>query len=238
MINTDRIDITFDFRSDTPAGKDPDSYSKTLKSYHQKLWSRMLPNGEVMELEARKRPYYLTWKSFDFGSDSIIVEMRYGKNKKIIDQVYDIVGDYENYYENLVRRSYSIGGMVIFPRHRNNMNQQRGMNSLIADRWDLTLECIRRYYAGQDSPLNKTLQSDKDFYDLFVTFKGYIDFFFLQDCVSDDYSKVDIWMGDASFRKSGLPETVDEYFEFIKREHEFLDKRNARIAEYCKEHNI
>ena len=118
------------------------------------------------------------------------------------------------------------------------MNQQRGMNSLIADRWDLTLECIRRYYAGQESPLYKTLQSDKGFYDLFVDFKGYVDFFFLQDCVSHDYSKVDIWMGDTSFKKSGLPKTVDEYFEFIRREHEFLDKRNARIAEYCKENNL
>ena len=237
MNSKDRIDIAFDFRSDTPKGKDPDSYSKTLKSYHQRLWSRGLPNGEVMELEPRRSPYYLTWKSFDFGSDSIIVEMRYGRNK-IINQVYDIVGDYEAYYENLVHRSYSIGGMIIFPRHRNSMNQQRGMNSLIADRWDLTLECIRRYYAGQESPLYKTLQSDKGFYDLFVDFKGYVDFFFLQDCVSHDYSKVDIWMGDTSFKKSGLPKTVDEYFEFIRKEHEFLDKRNARIAEYCKEHNM
>ena len=76
------------------------------------------------------------------------------------------------------------------------------------------------------------------FYDLFVDFKGYVDFFFLQDCVSEDYSSVNIWMGDASFRKSGLPETVEDYFNFLLKEHIFLDKRNLRIQEYCIKNDI
>lgn len=237
------IDVTFDFTTDTPhfwekKGKDPDTDSPTLKRYHQLLWSKELPNGEVMNLESKKPPYYLTWKDFDFGSDSIIVEMRYPRNQRIINQAYKEIPDYESYYENLVRRSYTIGGMVMFPRHRNSMNQRRGMNIRISDRWDLTLECIRRFYAGEDSPLQKVMESDRAFYDLFVDFKGYVDFFLLQDCVLDDYSKVDIWMGDASFEGSGLPGTVDEYFEFIRKEHEFLDKRNKRIEEYCRRYEL
>lgn len=232
------IDTTFDFRSDTPSGKDPDKYSKTLKSYHQLLWSKPLPNGEVMKLSKGKGLYYLTWKDFDFGSDSIIVELRYQRYQKTIDEVIRLVGNVEAYYEELVRRSYSIGGMIIFPKHINSMNQARGRNALISDRWDLTLECIRRYYAGEESPLSKVIESDQKFYDLFVNFKGYVDFFFLQDCVSEDYSTVDIWCGDASFEKSGLPETVEDYFNFINKEHMFLDKRNNRIQDYCIEHNI
>jgi hypothetical protein len=47
--------------------------------------------------------------------------------------------------------------------------------------------------------------------------------------VSEDYSSVNIWMGDALFRKSGLPETVEKYFKFLLKEHIFLDKRNKRI---------
>ena len=77
------------------------------------------------------------------------------------------------------------------------------------------------------------IESDKAFYDLFVDFKGYVDFFLLQDCVSEDYSSVDIWMGDTAFEKNGLPETLDEYLEFLLKEHIFLDKRNRRIQEYC-----
>ena len=232
------IDVTFDFRSDTPIGKDPDKYSKTLKTYHKRLWSKSLPNGEAMDLKEGKGLYYLTWKDFDFGSDSIIVELRYKRYKKILDEVEKNVGDIEAYYEELVRSSYSIGGMIIFPKHTNSMNQGRGRSHLISDRWDLTLECIRRFYAGESSPLSRIIESDKDFFELFVDFKGYIDFFLLQDCVSEDYSKVDIWCGDSSFEKSGLPETVEDYFEFIRREHEFLNKRNARIREYCIEHNL
>ena len=44
------IDITFDVYSDTPKGKDPDSYSPTLRMYHKLLWSKPLPNGVKFEL--------------------------------------------------------------------------------------------------------------------------------------------------------------------------------------------
>ena len=231
------IDITFDFRSDSK-GRDPDTYSPTLNAYHRALWSKELPNGEVMKLQSKGAPYVLTWKDFYFTSDTIIVEMRHSKNKKIIDQVYERVENFEEYYQHLLYRSYTIGSMVIFPVHDNSMNQRRGTNIRISDRWDLTLECIRRHYAGEESPLSKVIETDKSFYDLFVDFKGYVDFFFLQDCVSEDYSSVNIWMGDTSFKKSGLPNTVEEYLNFLVKEHIFLDQRNRRIQEYCIRHKL
>ena len=118
------------------------------------------------------------------------------------------------------------------------MNQNKGTNTLVSDRWDLTLECIRRYYSGEDSPLYNTIVKDKKFYDLFVDFKGYVDFFFLQDSVSDDYSSVDIWCGSSDFSTSGLPKTIEDYFEFIDKEFVFLKNRNQRIEEYCVNHGI
>ena len=51
--------------------------------------------------------------------------------------------------------------------------------------------------------------------------------------LADNYSKVDIWCGDAFFEKSGLPATVEEYFTFIEKEMAFLEKRNQRIMAYC-----
>lgn len=232
------IDITYDFRSDTPKGKDPDTYSPTLNNYHRILWSKELPNGEVMDLSSGKPPYVLAWKDFFLTSDTIIVEINNSKNQKIIDQVNNLVDDSAEYFEHLLRRSYTIGSMIVFPCHTNSMNQRRGTHPKIRDRWDLTLECIRRYYAGEGSPLSKVIEGDKSFYDLFVDFKGYVDFFFLQDCVSEDYSEVKIWCGDASFEKSGLPETVGDYFRFIRKEHELLDKRNGRIQKYCIANNL
>ena len=231
------LDITYDFRTDS-RGKDPDGYSPTLNAYHKALWSKELPNGEVMDLQSGKPPYAFRWKEFWFSSDTIIVEMLHWRNKKIVDQVRDLITDSEGLFAHLVSRSYSIGGTIIFPVHKNSMNQMRGMNILISDRWDLTLECIRRHYTGEESPLSKVIESDKAFYDLFVDFKGYVEFFFLQDCVSEDYSSVNIWIGDASFKKSGLPETVEEYIQFLVKEHIFLDKRNRRIQEYGIKYNL
>lgn len=247
------IDTTFDFTTDSRGywdgfwdrndglgcgGCDPDSKSPTLNLYHSILWSKQLPNGEYLELKREKSPYHFSWNTFYFSSDSIIVGLRYQKYRYMIEQVMERVWDYKAYYEDLIRKSYTIGGMIIFPLHRNSINQRKGCNQYISDRWDLTMECIRRYYLGEDSPLYKVLKDDKEFFDLFVDFKGYVDFFLLQDCVSDDYSKVDIWCGNASFDKCGLPETVYDYFTFIDKEFEFLEKRNLRIKEYCVEHNL
>ena len=241
------IDTTFDFTTDSEgfwdgywdrndglgAGKtDPDNASPTLQEYHRQLWSRRLPNGDVMELRKGYGPNYLTWNGFRFSSDSIIATLKYKRNKEMIDAVKRSIGDYKKYYETLVHNAYTIGGMIIFPKHRNSMNQTRGVNPLISDRWDLTLECIRRHYDGKESPLSEVTNADNDFYRLFVNFKGYVDFFFLQDCVSADYSSVNIWCGDGQFNRSGLPATLDEYFAFINAEFDFLNKRNRRIKEY------
>ena len=83
------IDISFDFRSDSK-GRDPDTYSPTLNAYHRALWSKELPNGQVMELQSKSAPFVLNWRDFYFTSDTIIVEMSYSKNRKIMDRVYRI----------------------------------------------------------------------------------------------------------------------------------------------------
>ena len=68
-MNLKDIDITFDFQTDCRKGQDPDSASKTLRSYQQLLWSKPLPNGEMMKLDIEKG--FLKWKDMWFGSDSI-----------------------------------------------------------------------------------------------------------------------------------------------------------------------
>ncbi len=240
-----KIDTSFDFTTDSPrywdgfwsnrgglgsGNSDPDSASKTLQKYHQALWSKELPCGERMELARGSGPYYLTWKDFRFGSDSIIVSFRYEKYREMIEQIKKRIPNYRAFVEDYIHRSYTIGGMIIFPKHSGSINQMKGTHPLIKDRWDLTLECIRRYYRNEDSPLYHTLCRDKDFFDLFVDFRGYVDYFFLQDCVSDDYGTVRIWIGNGKFEDDPLPKSVEEYLLWIDRQMDFLRRRNERIA--------
>lgn len=250
------INVDFDFTNDTPeywdrfwkcrddlglpietklTCTDPDSKSPTLREYHKNLWSKELPCGETMKLEYGKdRGAYLIWKGLEYGSDTIVNELLHYRLQSVLEEVKAHVENYREYVENNIRKSYTIGGTIIFPRHPQSMNQMRGMNAIISDRWDLTMECIRRYYAGdEDNPLQKTMDLDRDFYELFVDFKGYVDYFYLQDCVSEDYNSVKLWCGDTFFEGSGRgrPKTLDDYTEYMDNQNSFLKNRNERIKE-------
>lgn len=229
MIGKTDIDITFDFRSDS-SGRDPDTSSPTLKSYHQALWSKPLPNGQVLRLTT-DNCNYLRWGEMFFGSDSITASFRW--NKRLIAQIEPFIPSFSEYLENYLRKTYTIGGTIIFPKHQGSINQARGCSSKIRDRWDLTLECIRRFYNGESSPLEATLQKDKAFFDLFVDFKGYVDFFFLQDCVDEDYH-VKIWLDTPLFEDNPIPMNVEDYCRWINSQLDFVEKRAKRIAEHCK----
>ncbi|MBQ8895270.1 MAG: hypothetical protein IJY88_00560, partial [Clostridia bacterium] len=76
-----------------------------------------------------------------------------------------------------------------------------------------------------------TLLQNKNFFDLFVDFKGYVDFFFLQDCVTDDYNHVNFWLGSGAVEYNPLPKTVEEYLSWIEKELDFVEKRNQRIKQ-------
>ncbi len=236
------IDTNYSFTEDTPdfwkdywndemghSSVDPDAYSKRLKAYHKFVWSRQLPNGEKMDLTEGDSYNYLTWKRFRFGSDSITASFRYEKYRYMIRKVIDILPNYKQFMEDYTRRAYTIGGAIIFPKKHGGINQSRGCNPYIRDRFDLTLECIRLYYNGQPNPLYNVLCDNKECFELFVDFKGYVDFFYLQDLVSEDYSSVKFLLGDGKFEINPFPKTVDEYFLWMNRQAEFVKKRNARI---------
>jgi len=93
------IDITFDFRSDTPRygmpGVDPDASSPTLRRYHQLLWSKPLPSGKPFELDVTTPRAYLHHLSelgeFWLTSDAVIPSWsRWTKMKHIIDQISEV----------------------------------------------------------------------------------------------------------------------------------------------------
>lgn len=246
------IDVNFDFTMDSPnywdnfwnnnyglggGNCDPDSESPMLKKYHSELWSKVLPNGECLELKMGSGTNYLYWKNMRFGSDSIIASFRYNRCKPLIQELKNEMLDYHLFVENFLHKAYTIGGSIILPKHKNSINQARGTNKLICDRWDLTLECIRRYYNNEDNPIYMCLEQDKNFFELFSNFKGYVDFFFLQDMVDDNYSKVNLWLEQRRIlNEEPLPSNVKDYLKYINKELDFVEKRNNRIQSYLNEH--
>jgi hypothetical protein len=80
------IDITFDFRRDTPKGGDPDTHSKTLRRYHKLLWSRRLPRGKLFELDDATPGNYLHHRSamgeFSLSSDAVIPTFKWAPHIK------------------------------------------------------------------------------------------------------------------------------------------------------------
>jgi hypothetical protein len=126
--------------------------------------------------------------------------------------------------------------MIVFPGKKvggaMTINGARGCNARIRDRFDLTLECIRRHYFGEPSPLSGTFALYADFFALFGDFAGYVDFFLLQDLVDENTSTVKFFTPFVDFSASPLPGTVDAYREYRQRAIEFIKSRNRRIAAF------
>ena len=230
------IDINFDFRTDAN-GKDPDSHSPTLKRYHKHLWTKPLPSGELFFLEDAEPKNYLVFSGSSgqhfLTSDSIAnsYSMRKGKISLVISSLEPSTA------ENFRRINSTIGANILFPGKRvggkATINGARGFHYYIQDRFDLTLECIRRHYLSVENPLDTTLQIYKPFFDLFENFKNYVDFFLLNDLVSLDYSEVKLFLPvERLFDESPLPRDTGSYKKYYENSINFTQARNKRISSW------
>ncbi len=128
---------------------------------------------------------------FRLSSDAVIPSWsRWKKMAHITDQIPEVER------EEFSRIGYTIGGMMVFASNRVDrkptINGARGFDARIADRFDLTVECIRRHYLGEPVRclLGDTLARYANFFRLFDDFAGYVNFFHLQDLVDEVTSSV------------------------------------------------
>ena len=228
------IDITFNVYSDS-GGKDPDSHSPTLKKYHKILWSKPLPSGKIFTLSDTESNSYLTYNSaqekVSLSSDSISNSYR---DKKVLSS---IIKDLTKEVEEFRSIGSTIGGFILFPNKKIDgkmtINGARGFNQKIADRFDLTLECIRLHYLGKPNPLENVLNQNSSFFKLFESFAGYVDFFLLQDLVNPDYELIYFLPPIKQvFESSPLPESKVEYMQYMQSSTSFTLKRNERIKQW------
>ena len=222
------IDLSINFYDEVSKGKDPDFYSPTLRKYHLQLWSKPLPNGQKFILKDVYPKGYLLHDSqlgyFPMGSDSIAHS--YTRLKSMEHVIKEIPGEDIESFFNTCR---SIGGYLIFPRNRidNKMtiNGARGCNGRIKDRFDLTLECIKRFYKNLSSPLYDTLLKYKSFFDLFESFENYVEFFLLQDLIDNKSSNIKFYLPFNDFKTPPAFNSIKDYLSYKSKVLEFNNCR-------------
>lgn len=231
------MDVDFDVRSDA-GGRDPDVHSPTLRRYHQLLWSKPLPSGHHFTLSTDTPGTYLHHRSyageFWLSSDAIshslssITSMR-----SVLASVPP--GALESFYT----LNCTIGSYLVFPGNTINrkptVNGARGMHPRIRDRFDLTLECIRRFYVDEANPLGEVLHRYSDYFSLFEDFETYVEFFLLQDLV-DDHGSVRFHLPFEGFDQSPLPATTAHYLEYRAASMTFVAARNRRTRSWNEAH--
>lgn len=230
-----KVDTTFDFRTDSQ-GKDPDFASLTLKNYHKILWQKHLPDGRKFNLSEDSSFRYLVGQVEDkqhfLTSDTICNS--YVKRKSMKPIVEPLMQDVEIFR----KQAHSMAGFIVFPGKKvsglRTINQERGWLKNIDDRFDITLDCIRRFYLGEANPLSATLNRYASFFELFTSFQGYVKFFLLEDLVESDYSSIKYFL-PLSSAQNVLPRTSEEYVIFMKNAQVFLRNRNSRIESWCKD---
>lgn len=228
---------------------DPDSYSERLRGWHQRLWTKPLPTGTVFDLQPSGRGLRDGCSGILLKSDSAIPAWENWTD------VQHLLTDTETLLDEAGRgsihdlgwRLYDMGGMILFPGEQVDrqwtINQAKGCTKAIADRLDLTLECIRLHYAGVHDPIGNPLGSVflryADFFELFVSFEQFVEFWLLQDLVSTGESGTRVKFmlgrngsGEYDFaEESGLPTCAEEYASYLIAADEFVAARNQRMAD-------
>ena len=234
------IDTAFDVRTDS-GGRDPDSHSKTLRRYHQPLWSEPLSGGQAFELDARLH-HQSSLGEFWLCSDAITHTNHYwSRPRRLVEVIQQIPQQEMTAFLDL---GCTVGSYLVFPSQKHldgkwcqSINQCRGIHPKIRDRLDLTLECIRPHYLGLESPLTDCLDVHLDFFALFESFRGYVEHFLLQDLVDETSTSIRFFGEVEDFSQDPLPASgVAGYRAYMTRSMSFIRARNQRIADYSHAH--
>lgn len=232
-----KIDTNFNFQAAMGnPDRDADKYSQVLQDYHQMLWSKPLPDGTQFELEKLNKACLLRYTSTTgellLSSDRAVATF---SSWKRLEHITSQIPQKE--LEQFIDTTETIGGIIIWPSTKidgkSTINGERGFNRKICDRLDLTIECIRRYYQDEDSPLYDTFNRYAVFFNLFGSFRGYVDFFLFQDFVSSDYGSTILAKPFDGFLSSPVPTSVEEYREYMQKTTELIKARNKRIAKHA-----
>lgn len=237
--------------SESPGlGRDPDKYSVALRESHQVLWSKPLRDAPLLQLSAEDWSGYLKVVSlpgrWTVGSDNFATT--HANALPAFSRALD------GFANGHLCEFCSIGGYIVFPNglaqqvstsvnpavRRWSVNQARGMERRISDRFDLTLEAIRIFFAGvvhrTENPIGDVLEAYRWWFDLFGEgadgFLAYADFFFLTPML-DSEGRVKPFEPLTLAFEDALPRNdATAYLSYIAAQRSFVSKRNEFISQW------
>jgi hypothetical protein len=229
---------------------DPDAYSSELRDSHQRLWTKPLPDGRSLEVSARLWADYLRVTSLpgDWTLGSDIIATIHPKAMPVDSQ------ELQGFGNGHVCEFCTIGGYIVFPNRiaqqvppqpnpavrRWSINQSRGMDGRISDRFDLTLEAIRLLYEGTvdlpQNPIGDVLGAYSWWFDLFgygiEGFLAYAEFFFLTPLL-DPQGRVKPFAPLTLTFDDALPRNdATAYRAYMAAQRDFVVRRNELISEW------
>ena len=236
----------------------------------------------VTDVDIYKKSIWLKEPSIELSSDSFVsIYWHWKSMKTVISKVQEDTNRIEKENDNLIEKlnklvitdkcsdkefslykkfighylqyANTIGGFIVFPKISNSINVRRGNRyGSIKDRFDLTLECIRRLYQQEyfddkkDNPLFGISKEEKAFFRMFGSFEKYTEFFCLnkswvengkvlnllydenKDKTERNVKTLDEW--DFNQQKP-LPQDPTEWWTFYDNIMSHLKARNQQIKE-------
>lgn len=85
--------------------------------------------------------------------------------------------------------------------------------------------------------MTETLARYTAFFTLFGDFRGYVEFFLLDDLVTADGSAVKFFSSFDNFHSSPVPNSLEEYLAYRQRAVDFIEGRNERIRAWWANHH-
>ncbi len=234
--------------SDDKNYSDPDATSLELYQALQRIFqNRHFPNGYYISETKITRAYHnygLRWLIKNQATQTVLV-MNMGADYFGISRkwVKLLAGFSDGDVRDMLRMARLIGGHMIFPRNIQNLlsdehtgglpsvNTNRGGRPMY-DRTDLFLLDLANYYVGQPYR-TKAILKFRDFFDLFQSFKGFIDFFDLGVFVNQKYEVVNLQLNEPFPEKSNLLDNSQLLCFPTTKEmaQQLVDHSNSRIYE-------
>jgi hypothetical protein len=230
----------------TEPAPDPDRVDPNLRETHRRLWSKSLPGGVPLELAASRWSAYLTVVSpgagWTLGSDNIAT-IHYNGLRRLAEAMVP---------DRHLCQFCTVGGYLVFPNQlaqqqttrinetarRWGINQARGMERRISDRFDLTFEAIRLFYEGvvhrNENPIGDVLEAYRWWFALFGEgqdgFTAYADFFHLTPLL-DEHGRVKPFGFLTLEFDDVLPGDEATYRDYIAAQLKFVAARNDLIRQ-------